>query len=373
MKKLVVFLVSVLLILSLIGCGSREETITAFYSSIDDVTLEKIEEMSTPVKMLEYKGGVEAKYTYQGTGDKNLDNGTTVVKYLKTGEIIHINQLADYPDNQFTHLYFSTDKNDAYLYMQSNGGTDKSPFSSEEIYTIINETLYGFGYIDAKLVSVTEENNKYVASVELISGESKEADINITLDPISGYVLESETIYYSDGKESSRQMIDITYSSNISIDLSPKTGSSDVVTNSFSNAGSRLTFSTVDIDGNPVTDDIIKNAKVVMVNYWEPWCGPCVGEMPDLEKLYEKYKDQGLLIIGVFSSTDMDDDARQILKDCNISYPVVRCDSNLEKFMTDYFPTTVFADSKGNILSPEPIIGANSYSDWEEMIEKYLK
>lgn len=47
-------------------------------------------------------------------------------------------------------------------------------------------------------------------------------------------------------------------------------------------------------------------------------------------------------------------------------------DENLSKFMTDYFPTTVFADAEGNIFSDEPVINANSYEDWEKMIESYL-
>lgn len=372
MKKIISLLMLTTLILSLVGCGASNEsntTVKAYYSSPNEVTLEKIEEMSVPLKMLEYKGGAEIEYKYEGTGDDNLDNCKTYIKYLKDGEVIHSNQIADYPNNQFTHLYFSNNKNDPYLYMKSNGGTDKSDFSTEEADSIINESLYGFEYMDAKLSSVTEENGKYIAKVELSNGGSKESEITITIDPVSGYVLESETLYCSNG---STQITNITYASDVAIDLSPKTGSSDVIVQKPSNSGDKLSFSTVDIDGSPVTDEIIKNAKVVMVNYWEPWCGPCVGEMPDLQKLYEKYKEQGLLILGVFSTTDMDDDARQILSDCNISYPVVRADDNLSKFMTDYFPTTVFADSEGNILSSEPVIGANSYSDWEKMIESYL-
>lgn len=135
----------------------------------------------------------------------------------------------------------------------------------------------------------------------------------------------------------------------------------------------KLEFSTVDIDGNPVTSDIFKDAKVIMVNYWEPWCGPCVGEMPELEELYENYKDQGFLILGVFSSTDMKSEAKQVLEECNISYPVVLADSNLEKYMTDYVPTTIFVDSEGRVISKEPVVGANSLSDWEEIVEEYLK
>lgn len=133
-----------------------------------------------------------------------------------------------------------------------------------------------------------------------------------------------------------------------------------------------LKFSTLDINGNPVTEEIIKDAKLVLINFWEPWCGPCVGEMPELEELYENYSSQGLLILGVYSTEGMDDEVMQVLEECNTSYPIIRSDSNLQKYMTDYVPTTIFVDSDGNILSSEPIIGANSYSDWEEIVNMYL-
>ncbi|MDO4187487.1 MAG: TlpA disulfide reductase family protein [Lachnospiraceae bacterium] len=152
-----------------------------------------------------------------------------------------------------------------------------------------------------------------------------------------------------------------------------ETDDTDISESEPNNTGEKLRFSTVDINGNTVTDDIIKGSKLVMINFWEPWCGPCVGEMPGLEDLYENYKDQGLLILGVYSTAGMDDEVRSILDECNTSYPVICSDSNLERYMTDYVPTTVFADSEGNIISSEPIIGANSYSDWEIIIEEYLK
>lgn len=133
-----------------------------------------------------------------------------------------------------------------------------------------------------------------------------------------------------------------------------------------------FSFSSEDIEGNTVTDEILKDSKLILVNIWEPWCGPCVGEMPDLEKLYETYKEQGLLIIGMFSSTDMDDEARQIINDCNITYPIVRGNSDTEKYMTNYFPTSFFTDSEGVILSKKPLVGARSYSDWESLIKSYL-
>lgn len=138
-----------------------------------------------------------------------------------------------------------------------------------------------------------------------------------------------------------------------------------------SDAG-QLDFSTTDIDGNPYTPDDIKDAKVVMVNFWEPWCGPCVGEIGDLAKLYEEYKDRGFLILGVYSTEGQDEDVRSIITDNGVTYPVIKSGGNMSEFMTAYVPTTVFADGSGRIISAEPEIGAHSYDEWKAIIEDYL-
>ena len=134
----------------------------------------------------------------------------------------------------------------------------------------------------------------------------------------------------------------------------------------------QLDFATVDIDGNPYTVDDLKDAKVVLVNFWEPWCGPCVGEIGDLAKLYEEYKDQGFLIIGAFSTDGMDDDVKTVMADNGVTYPIIRSAGNMADFMSPYVPTTVFADGSGKIISAEPEIGAHTYDEWKAIIEDYL-
>lgn len=134
-----------------------------------------------------------------------------------------------------------------------------------------------------------------------------------------------------------------------------------------------LFFETVDIYGNPVTDEVIWGSKLVLMNLWEPWCGPCVREMPDLELLYEKYKDQGLLILGVYTSFDMDEDAKDVLDYCGTTYPILKCDSYLYAYEQDYVPATFIFDGNGYLLDSEPIPGSQSYEEWEEIILEYLK
>jgi thiol-disulfide isomerase/thioredoxin len=62
-------------------------------------------------------------------------------------------------------------------------------------------------------------------------------------------------------------------------------------------------FEVKDLDGQPLSVAGYKG-KVVMVDFWATWCGPCVGEVPNVAKVYEKYHDKGFEIIGV--SLDQD-------------------------------------------------------------------
>ena len=142
--------------------------------------------------------------------------------------------------------------------------------------------------------------------------------------------------------------------------------------NDSSEQNSKLDFSTTDIDGKSVSNKDIKNSKVVMVNFWEPWCGPCVKEMPELEKLYKKYKDKGFTMLRVFYSMDSIEDAKGIIKDNNISYPILVGNKDFKKFTTEYVPTTFFFDAEGKQLNSEAVVGAKEYDEWEKEILKYL-
>jgi len=137
-----------------------------------------------------------------------------------------------------------------------------------------------------------------------------------------------------------------------------------------------FTFSTTDRVGNEWNESVFANAEVTMINFWEPWCSPCVNEMPDLEKLYENYQDQGFQIIGVYSETGMEYEVDQILKDCHTTYPILLYTTEFDQFQTGYVPTTIFVDSKGHVLDipggDNVVIGGQSYRDWEAIVKKLL-
>lgn len=138
-------------------------------------------------------------------------------------------------------------------------------------------------------------------------------------------------------------------------------------------AGEGLTFCAEDLNGNMVTQEDLRDAKLIMLNLWEPWCGPCVREMPDLQALYEKYVDQGLVILGAFTYLEYEEEARALVEELGITYPIVKADDALNALSAPYVPCTRFFTGEGVELTEEPYISARSFEEWEAIILELLE
>jgi thiol-disulfide isomerase/thioredoxin len=82
----------------------------------------------------------------------------------------------------------------------------------------------------------------------------------------------------------------------------------------------RMDFTLPDLDSNDVTLDSFKG-KVVLLNFWATWCGPCKAEIPGFVELQAKYKDD-LVVVG-FSVDDPADKARAFATEYKINYPIL--------------------------------------------------
>ncbi|MBQ3482349.1 MAG: TlpA family protein disulfide reductase [Oscillospiraceae bacterium] len=127
-------------------------------------------------------------------------------------------------------------------------------------------------------------------------------------------------------------------------------------------------FSTTLLDGTAVDESILAGHALTMINFFEPWCPPCVAELPELERLYETYAPEGFQILGVFST---EEGVETVLSEAGVSYPVLRYVPVFDVFQTGYVPTTVFVNERGELLG-QTQIGANSYEGWEAIVKELL-
>lgn len=123
-------------------------------------------------------------------------------------------------------------------------------------------------------------------------------------------------------------------------------------------------------NGELIDESVFSKASITMINFWEPWCGPCREEIPDIDRLYNDYKDKGFNVIGVFG--DMSYDGASVVSEMGMTYSVVQ-DADFSNINdTGYVPCTIFVDSKGYMIYPEKIVGSRDYDGWYEMIKDYL-
>ena len=152
-------------------------------------------------------------------------------------------------------------------------------------------------------------------------------------------------------------------------DTVPEDGSTDENQESADNTESTLTpaplsdLELTDQFGNIHTLADYKG-KVIFLNFWATWCGPCRNEMPDIQKLYEEYSAQGegaeVVILGVagpgIGQEGSADEIASFMEENGYTYPVLMDESGemFSQYGISAFPTTFMIDKDGNVYGYVP-------------------
>jgi len=83
----------------------------------------------------------------------------------------------------------------------------------------------------------------------------------------------------------------------------------------------RPSFAVTTLDGQPVGEASLRG-KVVLVNFWATWCGPCRVEMPLLEQMYQRHRDRGFVLLGLSVDRAGEQAVRDYVRSRGVTYPV---------------------------------------------------
>jgi len=123
------------------------------------------------------------------------------------------------------------------------------------------------------------------------------------------------------------------------------------------------------LDGERIGADELEG-RIVVINFWGVWCGPCVAEAPQIQQLHEKYRDDPDVVFLTINTFDPDlDKVRTWMAENEYDYPVL-VDYN---FTTRYgirgYPTTWFADADGRIVFEYTGVSAAVYEEFVWRVE----
>jgi len=112
--------------------------------------------------------------------------------------------------------------------------------------------------------------------------------------------------------------------------------------------------------------------KVVLVNFWATWCHGCKEEIPWYTEFAGKYKDTGLVVIGISTDDDGWKAVKPFLQEKKLNYSVVIGNNTLaNQYGLDAMPLSVLVDRDGKIADSHP--GVVDKNSWEQEIQKLLQ
>jgi len=114
--------------------------------------------------------------------------------------------------------------------------------------------------------------------------------------------------------------------------------------------------------------------KLVLLNFWATWCRPCRVEMPEMETLWQKYKEQGFVIVAISNDEGSKANVETFSKLLDLSFPILLDPESKvsDLYKVSKMPTSFLIDRNGKIISR--IVGTEEWASPEaaQLVEKLL-
>ena len=135
---------------------------------------------------------------------------------------------------------------------------------------------------------------------------------------------------------------------------------------------SAVSFALYDIDGNLRESSEWVGKQPLVVNFWGTWCPPCRKEIPELVRLYDEYKDQGIEMVGL-AMNDKAEKVKSFAEANNMNWIMLLGDRTVAGDFGGItgVPTTIFIDKNGKELGR--FVGPRSYEVFKEAFEALLQ
>lgn len=129
-------------------------------------------------------------------------------------------------------------------------------------------------------------------------------------------------------------------------------------------------FTSKDVNGNTVRFSDYKG-KVVLFEFWATWCGPCRELTPVLNKIYEKYKDKGFVILALTSEDR--DTVKDYMKEHRVTFPVLITDmKTTRRYGVISIPASFLISRDGRVAEKHLGVNRDIMQELSSGIEKLL-
>jgi peroxiredoxin len=133
-------------------------------------------------------------------------------------------------------------------------------------------------------------------------------------------------------------------------------------------------FALADLAGNRVRLSDHRG-NVVLLNFWATWCPPCRAEMPSMEKLYQVYRDRGLVILAISGDRTNRSTVETFVQELGVTFPILLDPAGevFAQYGVRGLPTSYLLDRRGRIVSAEA--GARDWNSTaaRQVVEALLK